>query len=294
MKVLLIGSTGMLGQSLLKKLQSNNLTVITSSRNNSDYDIDFLIDSDKIKDIIMKEKPEIIINAAALVNLKYCESHPGEAYKINSRLPALIAEACMKTKSYFVQISTDHYYSSDKNMVHDEDHEVNLLNEYARTKFAGEAFTLTNKNSLVVRTNIVGFRNKVESPTFVEWIINSLESNKEIIGFDDFYTSSIDVQTFSDILLELIENRANGLFNLASADTISKYEFIYSLALLLGKEQNVIKGHMNLVEGIPRANSLGLDTSKLSYLLRKNKIPFSKEIIRNIYIQYKEGAYNEL
>ncbi|KAF0819043.1 dTDP-4-dehydrorhamnose reductase [Bacillus sp. ZZV12-4809] len=294
MKALLIGSTGMLGQTLFKKLKENNFSVITSSRNNSDNNIDFLTDGQKITEVIIKEKPEIVINAAALVNLNYCESNPGNAYIVNSRLPGLIAQACSRVNSYFVQISTDHYYSNDGKKGHKESDKVELFNEYARTKFAGESFTLTYYNSLVVRTNIVGFRNKASSPTFVEWVIKSLESNDYITGFNDFFTSSIDVESLSDILIELIDQKVTGLINVASSDTISKYEFIATLATLLGKEQQVKEGTMNSSQGIKRANSLGLDMTKLQSILKHNHIPSSKEVIINIYNQYKEGAYHEL
>ncbi|NEU30318.1 SDR family oxidoreductase [bacterium LRH843] len=290
MKAILLGSTGMLGQSLLKKLIEKNFSVVTSSRNNSDYNINFLIDGKKINEVIIKEKPDIVINAAALVNLSYCESNPGDAYIVNSRLPGLIAQACSQVNSYFVQISTDHYYSNDENKRHKESDKVELFNEYARTKFAGERFALTYNNSLVVRTNIVGFRNKEGSPTFVEWVIKSLESNEDITGFTDFFTSSIDVESLSDILIELICQKVTGIINAASSDTVSKYEFITVLATLLGKEQQVKKGAMDSGQGIKRANSLGLDVTKLQSILKYNYIPSSKEVIKNIYNQYKEGG----
>ena len=284
----------MLGQTLLKTLQGNKYSVVTVSRNNSDYNIDLLVDSDKFIAIMIKEKPEIIINSAAIIDLEYCETCPGEAYIINSRLPALIAQACKITKSYFVQISTDHYYFNDSNIAHAEDHELYLLNEYARTKYAGEIFALTHKNTLVARTNIVGFRNKKGIPTFVEWIIKSLKSNEIITGYEDYYTSSIDVKTFSTILLELIQMGITGIINIASSDIISKYEFIRSLAVLLGKEEYIKKGSIKMMHGTIRANSLGLDTSKLKCLLKHNKMPSSKEVIINIFNQYKEGSYCEL
>lgn len=293
MKVLLLGSTGMLGQSLYIKLIENNFLVVTSSRNNSDYNLDFLIDGQKITEVIIKEKPDIVINASALVNLEYCESSPGDAYIINSRSPGLIAQACTQTNSYFVQVSTDHYYSKDEKKRHKESDKVELFNEYARTKFAGERFALTYHKSLVVRTNIVGFRNKADSPTFIEWVFKTLESNEDITGFTDFFTSSIDVESLSDILIELIYQKVTGTINAASSDTISKYEFISFLAILLGKERQVKPGVMDSGQGIKRANSLGLDVTKLQNILKHNYIPSSKEVIKNIYNQYQKGAYHE-
>lgn len=291
MKVLLLGSTGMLGQALLNSLQKHNFNVITASRNNSNYNIDFLLDDQKLAHLIACEKPQIVINAVALVDLSYCQVNPEKAYLINSRLPGLISEICSRNNIYFIQISTDHFYSDDGRVAHTENHPVKLLNEYARTKYAGECFSLAYDNTLVVRTNLVGFRNKEGILTFVEWIIDTLERKSEIIGFNDFYTSSIDVRSFSEILIELIEMKYTGLINIASYDVTSKYEFIHSLASLLGKEKKVKIAQLNSVGGIKRANSLGLDVTKLKNLLLEKKIPSSEEVTQNIYEQYREGAY---
>ncbi len=57
-----------------------------------------------------------------------------------------------------MQISTDHYFCGQGDLKHDESAPVTLLNEYARTKYAGEAFALTNPEACVIRTNVVGFR----------------------------------------------------------------------------------------------------------------------------------------
>ncbi|MEC2077897.1 SDR family oxidoreductase, partial [Metabacillus fastidiosus] len=245
MKVLLLGSTGMLGQALYKKLKNKQMRVITIARSKSDYNVDLIVESEKIINIIKMEDPDIVINAAALVNLQVCEDYPEKAYLLNARIPSFIAEACKEVKAFFVQISTDHYYIKDGESKHKESDDVYLVNEYARTKFAGEFFALTYSESLIVRTNIVGFRNKQNKPTFIEWIIDSLENKKLIFGFQDFYTSSIDVYHFADILMELIEKKITGIINVASENELSKYEFIYRLATLLGKEKYVKRSKMN-------------------------------------------------
>lgn len=294
MRVLLLGATGMLGQELVRVLKKYKFVVVTSSRNNSDYNIDYFLESNRINEIISEVKPQIIINAVAIVNLRYCELNPDEAYVINSRLPSIITEICKNNNIYFIQISTDHYYSNEGKMKHCENYPVKLLNEYARTKYAGECLALTYEHSLVIRTNLVGFRNRLSSPTFIEWVLKSLEDEKEIVGYTDYYTSSIDVRTFSEILIDLIKIKYTGLINVASSEVISKYEFISSLASLLGKEHKVIKGQLLRENGAFRANSLGLDIKQLKKVLPKNKIPSSNEVIKKIYLEFKSGAYYEL
>ncbi|MEK4522919.1 SDR family oxidoreductase [Psychrobacillus sp. FSL W7-1457] len=294
MKIILIGSTGMLGQELYKKFSQKDFEILTISRSNSTNNVDLLIDSKKVTDLITQEKPNIVVNCAAMINLKECEKNVDNAYMLNARLPSIIARACSEINCYFIQISTDHYYENDKNLQHSENDTVVLLNEYARTKYAGEFFALTNNNSLVVRTNIVGFRNKKDEPTFIEWVIKSLVQEQTIVGFEDFYTSSIDIYSFSNILIELIELKYTGIINIGAKDVYSKYDFIYELAKKFGKEGNVVRGKLNDFQEIKRANSLGLDISKLQKVLHKQQVPSSKEVINRLYEKFKEGEFHEL
>ncbi|WP_042142581.1 SDR family oxidoreductase [Paucisalibacillus sp. EB02] len=294
MKILLIGATGMLGQALNNDFISENKQVVTVARNQCDYNLDLLNEGKHIIDIIEHENPDVIINSAAIVNLNYCEQNPGDAYTINARLPGLISLACQKTNSYFIQISTDHYYTNDKKKPHTEMDQITLLNEYARTKYAGEIYALNYKNSLVVRTNIVGYRNKPDNLSFIEWIIKSLDSKQPITGYNNYYTSSIDVYSFSAILREIINYKITGILNLASNEVISKYQFIKSFAEILGLQDLVNQGELKKEKEILRADSLGLDINKLNTYLKHHTIPSSEEVIMNLIIKYKEGVFHEL
>lgn len=294
MKILLVGSTGMLGQSLYEKFIQMNIEVITVSRSNSTYNLDLLKHAEVLKDIILDEKPNIVINSAALINIQECENYPDKAYTLNARLVEVIEKGCRQNGCHFIQISTDHYYEEDGKMQHSEFDNITLLNEYAKTKYAGESYALTYENTLVIRTNIVGFRNKKNEKTFIEWVLSSLYTGTTIIGYEDFFTSSIDVYHFADILIELIEQEEKGIINLASSDVMSKYEFIFSFAKMLGKQNFVIKGKMKDTQGIKRANSLGLDVSKLRNILKKNKIPSSQDVMEKLIEKYKVGAFHEL
>jgi hypothetical protein len=52
-------------------------------------------------------KPEIVLNTTALHNVDYCESHPEEAFNINSKVVGVIAGLCNNLGSRLIHISTD-------------------------------------------------------------------------------------------------------------------------------------------------------------------------------------------
>ena len=157
MKILLLGSNGMLGKTIYKKLTSLETEVSTVARSNADYCFD-LTDDARLESCIKEERPAVVINAAAIVDIEFCEKNPGLAYQINTRIPGVLADICKRKNIYLVHISTDHYYCGDGSRKHKETDPVTLVNEYARTKYLGEQLILAHKDSLILRTNIIGFK----------------------------------------------------------------------------------------------------------------------------------------
>jgi dTDP-4-dehydrorhamnose reductase len=229
-----------------------------------------------------------------MVSLAKCEEKPDYAYLINARSASIISEIAFKNGIYFIQISTDHYYTGDSNLKHTEEHPIRLINEYARTKYAAERFALTSPNTLVVRTNIVGFRNKFKDPTFVEWAIQNIENDSQMTLFDDYFTSSIHVTLFSSALLDIIDKNYTGVLNLASRDVFSKKTFICALAKKMGYPlTNVKEGSVFDARDISRAESLGLDVEKAETIL-SYELPTLDDVITSIVEEYEGGIKDEI
>jgi len=292
-KIIVLGSTGMLGQELTRYFSSIGNDVVGVARNNADYNLD-ITDDKKLLSCFEAERPDIIINTVAIVNLNECEMDKGNSYLVNSRPAGVISEYCFDNDIYFIQVSTDHYYYGDADKKHLETDKIYLLNEYARTKYVAELLTLNNPNSLVIRTNIVGFRGR-KNDTFVEWALNSLKSQEHINVFDDYYTSSIDVYNFSKILNDLIKDRPSGIFNIASSDVSSKKDFIFSLADSFNlSHSNCTPSNINN-DGLIRATSLGLNTEKVENIVGY-KLPTLNEVtcsLKKSYDSLNESGKNE-
>ena len=136
-----------------------------------------------------------------MTDLAACEADPAAAYAVNARAVAILAESCRTHGCRLVQVSTDHYFTGDGAGLHDERSPVRFLNDYARSKFAGEAFALSLPNALVLRTNITGFRGWPDKPTFAEWSFTTITQGMPITLFDDSDTSTMDAHGFARALL---------------------------------------------------------------------------------------------
>lgn len=288
MHVLILGSNGMLGRALVKVAIQNNYAVDTVDLANAKHIID--ISNDTVLTNLVKDlRPDVIINTVAIIDHDKCEQSPGLAYQINTRPTGILALLCKEINAHLVQISTDHYFSGDQNALHDEQAPVTLLTEYARTKYLAECLALTYEKSLVLRTNIVGFRGEKTRPTFAEWALKALQEQQQLKLFSDYFTSSIDVATFSAYLFELIEKNATGLFNLAAHEALSKQHFIERLAQQFQLPlHNPIITTVKSLHGVRRAESLGLDVSKAEKILQK-ELPASDLVIQSLYQEFRNN-----
>ena len=93
-KILIIGGTGALGKTLVKRYYKNNNIIILSRDEhkhvnmqrdypNITYQIGDVKDKDSLLQTLNEYKPEIVINTAALKHVPICESNPYESVKTN-------------------------------------------------------------------------------------------------------------------------------------------------------------------------------------------------------------------
>ena len=235
-------------------------------------------------------KPHIIINTIAIVNLQQCEDDYDEANHINCNIAINLAKISKKYNSYFVHISTDHYYN-DKCKIHDENHKVTLLNNYAKTKYNAEKEIIKyNKKYLIVRTNIIGFRKRT-AKSFFEWLLNSLKQQIHINLYTNFYTSPISVNELGTILIKCYQKDLIGTYNIASCEVIDKFNFGIKTASKFGYATNNIVGSIiknKNTTNLSRALTLGLDVSKIENIL-EIKMPTIDETLDTLYNEYKEN-----
>lgn len=285
--VLLIGDSGLLGQALLAHARKLELPVRGASRRSADLKLDAL-DPDALEKTLDAVQPGTLINAAGLIDVNRCELQPDEAWRANARLPARLADACTRRGIRLVHISTDHFFSGDQAAPHPENATVTLVNEYARSKYAGECLALTCRDALVVRTNIVGFRGWPQAPTFVEWLLDALENATPIRLFSDFHTSSIAASQFAAALFSLLQHPLTGLIHLAARQGSSKLQFTEALAAACHlSTQACSPGSVADLHGVRRAESLVLDVSRAEKLLGA-PLPDLAAVVQQLAVEYRE------
>jgi len=283
MRILILGGTGLLGRVLCAEAKRRGHVPHSAARTDADYTLD-LGDDGALEALLEMANPDMVINAAALIDLAACEADPVRADHINARPARILADWSHQTTRPFAHISTDHFFDGDGDAKHDEQAAVVLCNAYARSKYAAEQHALAVSLALVVRTSIAGFH--PDGRGFANWALNALKKHEPMTLFEDFYGSVIDTATFSAALFDLITQNQTGLINLASRDVSSKKDFILELAKAAGLTGQGAKSGSVRELAPRRARSLGLDVKRAEQKLGYD-LPGRAEVCQTLVSQWR-------
>ena len=146
MKILITGSNGLLGQKLLHKLRvDSSLDLIATSRgenrvsekNGYTYLALDITDEKAVAQIIAMQKPDVVINTAAMTNVDLCEAEKENCDALNVNAVQYLADACQQIDAHLIHISTDFIFDGEDGPYKEED-EQNPLSYYGLSKLKSE------------------------------------------------------------------------------------------------------------------------------------------------------------
>lgn len=237
-KVLVTGARGLLGSTLVPYLKSRGHEVVSCSRRGADVCAD-LTDAAQAGAALRKAAPDLIVNLAALTNVDECEREPQRAYLFNVRIVENLTR-WMKEEGpscHLVQVSSDQVY--DGAGPHCETG-VTLVNYYGFSKYAGE-LAAAGVSSTILRTNFFGRSACAGRTSISDWLAASLGRGEAITVFEDVRFSPLNLKRLVELLEIAVERRLAGLYNLGSADGMSKADFAFAMARVLGLPTRTIR-----------------------------------------------------
>ena len=152
MRILILGSNGQLGSSILEKLENNSLGGIqidALSREGLD-----ITNENEVEKKFEIHRPDTVINCAAWTDVAGAEKNYGIANDVNFNGVVNITRAAGKFNSRIIQISTDYVFDGSQHSPINESEVQNPINRYGETKSAAEKFLSREykENSIIVRT----------------------------------------------------------------------------------------------------------------------------------------------
>lgn len=281
MKVLVIGSTGMLGYSLFSNMaDSVDIDVygtVRSIKGKEHYFVGLenrIIEGVDASDLVSIEsaietvKPNVVINCIGLIKQHSISKQHIDAITINSLLPHQLADLCSKLSCKLIHFSTDCIFDGKKGL-YEENDIPDALDLYGTSKRLGE---ISYGEHLTLRTSIIGHELD-SSVSLVDWFLSQEESTK---GFSRAVFSGLPTCVIAQLLIELILPAKNlsGLYHL-SAEPINKFNLLNLISKIYDKQIEINESEEFEIDR-------SLNSNKLRGVLNLD-IPSWKDLVSEMY-----------
>lgn len=249
-RVLICGSNGLLGQRLALMLgDRKGYEVLNTSYHRSFVFDDRLFDYTQldltrkgdVKSLISSFQPDVVMNAAAMSNVDWCEDHRQEAWNVNVVGVEHLVEAARKVGAKLIHISTDYVFDG-KTGSYSEDDKPNPINYYGKTKLAGEnAIRIADIDYAILRTIVVYGNGINVKKNFALWVIDNLNSRKHIRCVTDQIGNPTHVSDLALATIKIAELGKSGIFHICGKDQVSRHDFAVKIAEVFGLDRTLIE-----------------------------------------------------
>ena len=232
-RILLIGTTGQLGQEL-QHILTPLWDVIAVGRRTVD-----LAEPDTIKQVVSEVRPDVIVNAAAYTAVDKAESEPELAHAVNAIAPGVLAKEAQRLQASLIHISTDYVFDGSQSYPYRETGATNPLGIYGQSKLAGEAAVQANcDRHVILRTAWV--YGTYGTGNFVKTMLRLGTEREELRVVADQVGSPTWTQDLGQAIAQLIyqiKPEIMGTYHYTNSGVASWYDFaiaIFEEAKLLG------------------------------------------------------------
>ncbi|HOE16909.1 MAG TPA: dTDP-4-dehydrorhamnose reductase [Syntrophorhabdaceae bacterium] len=231
MKVLFAGGKGLLGSNIIPLLKSR---FDVASLDIDEWDI---TDPGAGEAAINREKPDVLVNCAAMTDVDGCEDGKELAEKVNSAGAAILAGICSEQGIRLVHISTDYVFDGVKGSPYTEEDTPNPISFYGKTKLWGEERVLAvTPSSLIIRSQwLYG----VGGQHFISKVIKIGGEKGGIEVVNDQRGSPTYARDIAEPLAILIEKGESGIYHISNSGSCTWYELALEIFATLGMEVRV-------------------------------------------------------
>jgi len=201
--ILITGANGQLGLTI-QELYAGNSAFKFMFTSKSELDITSKRD---VEGFFEKYKFDYCINGAAYTDVEQAEKTPDLAYKVNAEAVKNLAEACKKSNTTLIHISTDYVFDGEKENPYTIDDEPNPLNEYGKSKLLGEHYIQEILNNFfIIRTSWL--YSKKYGKNFYRTILELAKTKKELTITTEQLGCPTNTESLATYIMDLIFNKS--------------------------------------------------------------------------------------
>jgi len=224
MKILLLGSKGMLGSDC-RTILSQHFEILSPDKKELD-----IVSWDKVIDRIHHLHPEIVLNCAAMADLDVCEESRNSyvVRKVNVEGPRNIAQASARYDCKVIQISSDKVFGGEKAVPQPyfEDDTLDPLSVYGRSKMESEIAVRENApDYMVIRS---GWLYGIVGDNFVKTLLASVlakKKSKKVKVSEDQFGSPTWSYRLAQQIRELIRADGKGTYHATAEGYCNRLEY---------------------------------------------------------------------
>src|SRR3954471_23392836 len=219
MRVLVLGSGGMLGRAVVRDAARLGHDVVALAHQDLD-----ITDTEHVERVVGAASPRAVVNCAAFTDVDGCEANEARALRVNGDGAGNVARAAAEAGARVVQVSTDYVFDGAKREPWVESDPVAPLQAYGRTKLAGEvAVAESGAEHAIVRT---AWLFGAGGPNFVETMLRLGAEKDEVTVVTAQRGGPTWTGHLAPALVELAERHGDvGVFHASGPGECSWYEF---------------------------------------------------------------------
>jgi dTDP-4-dehydrorhamnose reductase len=178
-----------------------------------------------------------VLFCAAITSLEYCEIEFEKSRQVNVSSILTLTRHFNKFRIFVVFLSTNLVFDGETSYVSDT-HVINPLTKYGQLKAEAEINLLQlNGNLAIIRLGKVLIPNN----SFINNWINDLNIGKLIYPFYDMVVSPVSLDLVIQIIVRIIENKMEGIFQVTATKDITYEEAAKYLVQEMKYDMNLIK-----------------------------------------------------
>lgn len=234
-RVLILGTTGMLGHTLVRHFIQQGIEVVEANRSDSPV----IFGNSHIQFDVLKNKVEVLfdnqdgfdycINAVGVIRQLIQENDLQSnraAQRINCDFPQELASISKSLNMKTIQIATDCVFSGlEGNYLETSPHSPTDV--YGRSKSVGEKLS---EDLMHIRCSIIG-RELRSQNSLMDWLLSQPE-NAKVKGYVNHLWNGVTAYHFARVAFGVVAGGTfeKGTFHLVPVDSVSKFDILNDIA----------------------------------------------------------------
>ena len=284
MRVLVVGSTGIIGRKLIANLSQGGCGVVSASRGRSsdEYNsirIDLATISEDVKIIEKLENFDSAVLCAAVTNLRECERDPKVTSQINISAQITLTKALLDTGTQRVIFLSSNRVFDGESANTSKFAKYSFKTEYGRQKARAETELLKLGRAVrVIRLTKVLAE---DNPLLRGWV-SKLTSGREVKAFVDVMVSPVTLDDTVKVIAEVVEGQSESVTQFSATDEISYFEMAKFVAKFLQVDVSLVVAQNAVEVGEKPLAHASLECSKFKSVSPSSSIIALQKVLEKM------------